>query len=213
MKRLGRPGGLRFGIPRGLGPADKAPEVFLDRVIFDAESSQALPILGAVDSLLVSIGWLLRSAETLFLRYSDEYVILHDPEATGAVGDVTLRLPVSKTDCRGNGASRRLTCICTAASWAGVAGSLACPVCAVRRQVDRVAMVAGRPLGDPSVKHLPLFPRPGGGEPSKEDLVGAWRACAPDCAPRGHSARRSGVVADNSGVAIHCRTARFHSRG
>ena len=93
-------------ITRGLGPAKKAPEVKLSAIQHTVASS----VVGAADAYVVSLHWLLRADETENLLLSETSLVLHGSRTDP--GDVTLRVPTSKTDPRGNGASRRLTCIC-----------------------------------------------------------------------------------------------------
>ena len=95
-------------------------------------------IVGAADAFVISLHWLLRADETEGLSLGMASLILHE-EVSGP-GDVTLRLPTSKTDPRGNGASRRLTCICELPAEVGDAMPDACPVCAARRQISRLRL-------------------------------------------------------------------------
>ena len=93
-------------ITRGLGPAKKAPEVKLSAIQYTVDSS----VVGAADAYVVSLHWLLRADETENLLLGKTSLVLHGSRTDP--GDVTLWVPTSKTDPRGNGASRRLTCIC-----------------------------------------------------------------------------------------------------
>ena len=93
-------------ITRGSGPAKKAPEVKLPAIQHTVDTS----VVGAADAYVVSLHWLLRADETDNLLLGMTSLVLHGSETDP--GDVTLRVPTSKTDPRGNGASRRLTCIC-----------------------------------------------------------------------------------------------------
>ena len=86
-------------------------------------------IVGLADAYVISLCWLLRADETEGLSLGVASLILHE-EVSGP-GDVTLRLPTSKTDPRENGASRRVTCICKLPAEVGGAMPDACSVCAV----------------------------------------------------------------------------------
>ena len=112
-------------------------------------------------------------------------------EGMSGPGDVTLRLPTSKTDPRGNGASRRLTCICKLPVEVGDALPEACPVCAVRRQVSRLCSLFGWAIDDDR-KGKPLFARAGGSRASQAQLVQAWGVATAQ-SPSEHSPRRSGA--------------------
>ena len=127
-------------------------------------------IVGAADAYVILLHWLLRADETEGLSLGMESLILHE-EVSGP-GDVTLRLPTSKTDQRGNGASRRLTCICM--------------------------LPAARSLFDWAIddkgEDRPLFPRTDGSRASKTQLAEARGvATAQGEKPTGHSPRRSGA--------------------
>ena len=92
-------------VTRSLGPVKKAPEVKLSAIQHNTDTM----IVGTADAYVISLHWLLRADETDGLSLGMASLILHE-EVSGP-GDVTLRLPTSKTDPRGNGASRMLTCI------------------------------------------------------------------------------------------------------
>ena len=103
-----------------------------------------------------------------------------------------LQLPTSKTDPRGNGASRRLICICKLPAEVGDALPDACAVCAVRRQVSRLYLLFGWAIDD-NREGKPLFPRADGSRASKAQIVHAWGvATAQSEKPTGHSPRRTG---------------------
>ena len=91
-------------LSRCLGPVKKSPEVKLSAIQHNTDTM----VVGAADAYVISLYWLLRTDET-------ESAVgdgVADLARRGVgPGDVTLRLPTSKTDPRGNGASRRLTCI------------------------------------------------------------------------------------------------------
>ena len=124
---------------------------------------------------------------------SVEMTSLFSHEGMSGPGDVTLRLPTSKTDQRGNGASRRLTCTCKLLVEAGDFLPEACPVCAVQRQVSRLHSLFGWAIDDDRTGK-PLFPRADGSRASKVQLVQAWcMATAQSEKPSGHSPRRSGA--------------------
>ena len=100
---------------------------------------------------------------------------------------------LSKTDPRGNGASRRLTCICKLIAGMGDPTPDACPTCAVRRQVSRLRLLFGWELNDEGGTR-PLFPRVDGSRAAKAQLVEAWGvATSQNDKPTGHSPRRSGA--------------------
>ena len=116
-------------VTRGSGPVKKAPEVKLSTIKHDTDTL----IVGSADAYVISLHWLLRADETEGVSLGMTSLFLH--EGMSGPGDVTLRLPTSKTDPRGNGASRRLTCICKLPVEVGDTLPEACPVCAVPRQV------------------------------------------------------------------------------
>ena len=174
-------------ITRGLGPAKKAPEVKLSAIQYTVASS----VVGAADAYVVSLHWLLRADETENLLLSKTSLVLHDSRTDP--GDVTLRVPTSKTDPRGNGASRRLTCICKLIAGMGDPTPDACPTCAVRRQVSRLRLLFGWELNDEGGTR-PLFPRLDGSRAAKAQLVEAWGVVtSQNDKPTGHSPRRSGA--------------------
>ena len=122
-------------------------------------------IVGSADAYVISLRWLLRAGEAEGLSLEMTSLFLH--EGMSGPGDVTLRLPTSKTDPRGNGASRRLTRICKLPFEVGAifapfvqftARFLVCTHCSVGK---------------------PLFPRAGGSRASKVQLCkhGAWSLC------------------------------------
>ena len=74
---------------------------------------------------MISLHWLLRADETEGLSLGMTSLFLH--EGMSGPGDVTLRQPTSKTGPRGNGASRRLTCICKLPVEVGDTLPEACP--------------------------------------------------------------------------------------
>ena len=172
---------------RGLGPAKKAPEVKLSAIQHTVDTS----VVGAADAYVVSLHWLLRAHETENLLLGMASLVLHGSETDP--GDVTLQVPTSKTDPRGNGASRRLTCICKLLAGVGDPTPDACPTCAVRRQVSRLRLLFGWVLdGDSETR--PLFPRVDGSRASKAQLVEAWgEVTSQNEKPTGHSPRRSGA--------------------
>jgi len=109
-----------------------------------------------------------------------------------------LRLPVSKADYKGTGASRRLACCCTE-----VGGPERCAAHTLRRQWRLRLEEADRDPDEwtcgtklpPEVAQLPLFPDNEGGVPEKAKVVEAWRTVAPAGHDEvgGHTPRRSGA--------------------
>ena len=165
---------------RGLGTVKKAPEVKLSAIKHDLDTL----IVVSSDAYVISLHWLLRADETQSLSLGMTSL---------GPGDVTLWLPTSKTDPRGNGASRRLTCICMLPVEVGDILPKACPVCAVYRQVSRLYSLFGWAIDD-DCAGKPLFPRVDGSRGSKAQLLQAWSvATAQSKKPLGHSPRRSGV--------------------
>jgi len=105
-----------------------------------------------------------------------------------------LRLPVSKTDLRGTGASRKLRCNCRRV------GRSRCAPHMLRRQVRQRLVEQGADPRDPTswspeILSSPLFPDRRGRVPSKKKVIEGWQRCAPPNQERisGHSARRSGA--------------------
>ena len=175
------------GLTRGVGPPDKAPEVRVEALVEDCEAGSVLPVVGAKDAYVTAVGWLLRAEEVVGLVLSPVNLVLHCDSR-----DVTLRLPVSKTDQAGHGAARRLGCVCDL-DFKGIADPKAvCAACAVRRQVSRLEALFGAKLG--GKRGLPLFPTREGDRPSKAALVQCWGKLAQGgVAPGGHSGRRTGA--------------------
>ena len=129
-------------VTRGLGPVKKAPEVKLSAIKHDTD----MLIVGSADAFVISLHWLLRADEAEGLSLGMTSLFLH--AGMSGTGDVTLPLPTSKTDPRGNGASRRLTCICQLPVEADDILPEACPVCAVHRQVSRLYSLFGWAIDD-----------------------------------------------------------------
>ena len=156
-------------VTRGSGPVKKAPAVKLSTIKHDTDTL----IVGSADAYVISLHWLLRADETEGLSLGKTSLFLH--EGMSGPGDVTLRLPTSKTDPRGNGASRRPT------------------VCAVHRQVSRLCSLFGWAINDDR-EGKPFFPRADGSRASKAQLVQAWGvAIAQNEKPSLHNPRRSGA--------------------
>ena len=173
---------------RGLGPTNKAPEVKISELTFDSMVESRSKMLGLFDSYVVAEAWLLRSDELQFLNCGDKFVKDHHLDNSS---DVTLRLPTSKTDQRGNGASRRLSCTCGSRA----SDTMRCAPCAVRRQLLRVNTKFESPLQKIGEDNRPLFPSVDGGRLSKPQLLKEWEAltACPSLNPTGPSPRRSGA--------------------
>ena len=162
----------------------KAPEVKLSAIKHDTDTL----IVGSADGYVISLHWLLRAVEAEGLSLEMTSLFLH--EGMSGPGDVTLRLRMSRTDPRGNGASRRLTCIWKLPFEVGDIFPEACPVCAVHRQVSRLHSLFGWAIDDDRAGK-PLFARADGLRAPKVQLVQAWcMATAQDENPSGHSPRR-----------------------
>ena len=178
---------------RGIGPASKAAEAQLEE--FDLETANDNVVIGGSDSYVVAVCWLLREIELANVKVDKEclrLLVLSGRET------VTLNLPTSKTDTKGKGAARTLAHECDIPGSRLPAGARTCPVCAVKRQLERLKANWGCPsLEDVQVLDLPLFPAPGGGTASKQTMIAAWkkvhRAASPDVQLSGHSARRTGA--------------------
>ena len=152
---------------RGVGPVKKALEVELSTIKHDRDTL----IVGSADAYVISLHWLLREDDTEGLSLGMTSLFLH--EGMSGPGDVVLRLPTSKTDPRGNGASGMLTSICKLPVEVGDTLPQACPVCAVRRQVSRLCSLFGWAIDDDR-EGKPVFPRADGSRASKAQLVQAW---------------------------------------
>ena len=147
---------LDFAISPTLDRAfKKAPEVRLSAIKHDTDTL----IVGSADACVISLHWLLRADEAEGLSLEMTSLFLH--EGMSGPGDVTLQLPTSKTDPRGNGASKRLTCICKLPI---EMGDILPEAFAPFVQVTARSLVCTR------------FPRADGSRASKVQLVqhGAW---------------------------------------
>ena len=178
---------------RGIGPVNKAPEVPLEAFDFTVQHDEF--ILGAADSYVVAVNWLLREIELAAIEVSPRRLAF---KLVGECEALTLFLPTSKTDQSGQGAARTLAHECQGSGGYVLRSIDTCPVCAVKRQLDRLKANWGKPRWeDLEPLQLPLFPTPQGDKPSKATVVAAWTAClraeAQPPTPAGHSARRTGA--------------------
>ena len=147
-------------------------------------------VVGAADAYVVSLHWLLRADETENLLLSETSLVLHGSRTDP--GDVPLWVPTSKTDPRGDGASRRLTCICKLLEWETQQQT---PVPLVLFAVKSLGLrlLFGWELNDEGGTR-PLFPRVDGSRAAKAQLVEAWSVVtSQNDKPTGHSPRRSGA--------------------
>ena len=178
---------INDAVTKGPGPVKKAPEVKLSAIKHDVDTL----IVGSADAYVISLHWLLRADEAEGLSLEMTSLFLH--EGMSGPRDVTLRSPMSKTDPRGNGASRRLSCICKLSVEEGDILPEASPVCAVHRQVSRLHSLLCWAIEDDRAGK-PLFPWADGLRASKVQLVQAWgMATAQNEKPSGHSPCGSGA--------------------
>ena len=163
---------------RGLGPVEKAAELKLEDICVQVSAPDPVPM--AFEAYVIAVRFLLREIELANLRCGQ--VLLGSTSA--GLMTVRIHLPVSKMDSQGSGAMVTPACSCGATSFSRdtCAAHVAEKCLAARRR-------EGAGDGDP------LFPREGGGAPSKAEMVRAWAALAPPGhpAPGGHSARRTGA--------------------
>ena len=110
---------------------------------------------------------------------------------------MTVSLPVSKSDQEGRGAARRLAPECRGSSLLEMLDSSTCAVCAVLRQQDRLLRRFGKSsLAQLAELEVPFFPCRDGGQPTKTQVIKAWKRLQPGGFEKdlsGHSARRSGA--------------------
>jgi hypothetical protein len=178
---------LERGLTRGLGPAERAPEMTWAEVQIDGPR-QDIEVIGALRSWAVATSWLLREIELAGLDTSAECV-----EVLGN-GDVKLALAMSKADPTGRGVWRTLACICHVGTWDGVVASAACGACAIKAQLLALEAQFGGRARNVSGCAFPLFPTLGGIAPTKAAVISAWTRLSSRSTPlRGHSARRSGA--------------------
>ena len=174
-------------VTRGMGPAKKAPEVKLSAI----DHSAVTAVVGAADAYVIAVHWLLRSDEVVGMSLSEGVLTFHEDEADQ--GEVTLRLPTSKSDQQGAGVARRLACICDMGLADQIASPLSCPTCAVRRQRTRLE-AKFEWQADQGGADLPMFPKNDGAPASKAQLVEAWGLLTLQSEkPTGHSPRRTGA--------------------
>ena len=142
-----------------------------------------------IDTALVSCAWLLREIESSTARLGD--ITFHRESARGITGNcgwAEWRLPVSKTDQKGDGTVRSLACACP---------STMCPVAALRRVAKWAKSVRSWPPGPQG--QTPLIVRRDGHPMSKKDVTRFYRdvsgAVGVDISTiTGHSARVTGAM-------------------
>ena len=179
-------------LARGLGPADKAPELRLSWLSLDTELFHDLPVVGGPDCYVVAFSWLLREIEVAALMATTQEIIIEEN------GDVCLVFPVSKADKKGCSVRRTLACICWRGEWEGQRAQAVCGVCAVKRQLERLYQFFGYRWNErsPSDSGLRLFPCAEGHTASKQDMTITWTTCGGGSVEaRGHTPRRSGTKA------------------
>ena len=93
-------------LARGLGPANKAPEIKLSWLCFDVDLFLDLPVIGGPDSYVVAFCWVLREIEVAALLAHPQDISLKDN------GDVELTLQVTKCDTEAQSVTRSLACSC-----------------------------------------------------------------------------------------------------
>ena len=172
---------------RGLDTIKTAPGVMLSAIKHDSDTL----IVDSSDAYVISLHWLLWADETESLSLG--IVSLYCTRDVGSRRCVTFRLATSKTDPRGNGASRRLSCVCKLPVEVSDILPEACPVCAVYRQVSRSYSLFGWAIAD-DCSGKPLFPRADSSRAPKAQLVQTWSVVtAQSKKSSGHSPRRSRV--------------------
>ena len=144
----------------------------------------------------MSVWFLLREIELSFTR-------LHKAHVKVEEGRVTWRLPVSKRDPAGKGATRVWRCMCGQHLGASIGQVTAriCPVCTMCRQIRYAEVYQGVKQEEDAAHELPLFPNDGGDDFTKKQVVAGWREAVgkrlPDGADAppisGHTARRTGA--------------------
>ena len=173
MKRCKR------GVSRNLGPRKKANEVSTEKRhrARSCSSPAKSPIHFPKELFFFAMVWMLRGIELVRLLVSDVTV-------NASVKTVTLFLRTSKTDQRGKGVSRVLSCVCS--------DSQCHPECPYFISVDLLAKLSKLAEGN---KHLfvPKNKRLKDKKARRNQLIRAW-SLSFDMKVTGHSARRTGAL-------------------
>ena len=143
-------------------------------------------VVGAGDSYITAMAWCLREIEVADLDASTRNIDLLPG------GAVALKLPMSKSDQKGAGAVRTLSCHCHLDTYDVPAPQASCGPCAVRRQLDRLKEQFDITFDSDAAQGYPLFPSGTGARPSKAITVQAWSLIL-EAEARGHTPRRSGA--------------------
>ena len=186
---------VRASLDRGKGPPSRAPETLFFELVWETNEAQEVLVVGAADAFVVACAWRLREKELAAVRLTSAEVILREG------GDVTLRLPWSRTDQQAKSVARRLSHSCWKESFDGIAPSTyvwaAVVALSVGRLIRRLRHRWGAELLDVADELLVrcLFPASDGSQASLYAMVSAWGMAAPRAIrpPSGHSARRSGA--------------------
>ena len=167
------------GVSRNLGPRKKANEVPTEKRMLAREtpSPAKSPIHFAKELFFFAMVWMLRGIELVRMLISDVTV-------NSAMKTVTLFLRSSKTDQRGRGISRVLSCVCP--------GHSCHPECPYYIAVDLLAKLSKLGGGN---KHLFVSKkkRLKDKKARRNQLIKAW-SLAFDMKVTGHSARRTGAL-------------------
>jgi len=168
----------KLSLLRAKGPVTKATELKLEDIPAAARLGRAY------DAYVVAVRFLLREIELAQLTWS---AIVVPPGFGLSMWVVTLRLPVSKTDSMGRGASVTLHCTCEAPA---LAGAIGCAAHTVARLAAQATLAGARPEDW-------VFPGADGEALTKVETVALWTSLAPAGHPAlgGHSPRRSGAKA------------------
>jgi hypothetical protein len=185
---------IKNSLSRGIGPADKAPEVRFEDCVDHAHligpgSSDLEALADPWRSFVIACRFLLREIElaNVCLAHVDFSGLPHVP------GEliVFLFIPVSKTDVGGTGAKRALRCSCSLDGWDGKA----CAAHTLHEQAADIEARAGTLRSEARAHEVPLFPTVAGEVPSKAAVINGWASLVKvgGPRPRGHSARRAGA--------------------
>ena len=187
---------------RGIGPPKRSAPILMEVLARLPEPAAAPARTGPAQpraAAITAVWWLLREIELAALTCDKKCVRL-DAEKQ----EVTLWLPVSKTDPQGRGAARTHGCCCLARS--ELAGEKICPYHTLKRHLRRrceALQLSDR--ASPAARMAPLFPTTTGGIFSKEGWVLALNAMylaaetpgeketRAELELTGHAARRGGA--------------------
>ena len=167
---------------------DKAPELRLSWLSWDAKIFTDLQAVGGPDRYVVAFFWFLREIEVAALMVTPQEIIVEKN------GDVCLVFPVSKADKKGRSVRRALACICWRGEREEQRAQDVCGVCAVKRQLGRLEQIFEYKWQElaPGDSGTRLFLNSDGLTASKQDMTLSGTTCGGGFAEaRGHTPHRS----------------------